>query len=404
MARPSLEVADIFRDHGAAWREAHRGHVSLGQLKVMSAIEHCRTAALGGHVMRCENSACGHESISYNSCVNRHCPKCQGAAAREWLAAREAELLPVPYFHQVFTLPAPVADIAYQNKAVIYDLLFKASAGTMLIIGADPKHLGARIGFISVLHSWGSAMTHHPHVHMIAPGGGVSPDGERWLPCRHGFFLPVLVLSALFRRLMIEKLAAAHKAGKLKFFGEHAHLAAADAFAAFLAPLKKTDWFVYSKRPFSGPKAVLAYLARYTHRVAISNRRLITADASGVTFTFKDYRIEGRGRYKKMTLETGEFIRRFLIHVLPKGFHRIRHYGLLASSARAENLATLRILIAMAAPPSKRKQADKADALATAALVRLCPCCGSPMLIVETFEGSCRRRTPAPVPAPIDTS
>jgi hypothetical protein len=403
MARPSLEIADIFRDHGAAWRHANRGHISLGQLKVMSAIEHCRTAALGGHVARCQNAACGHESISYNSCMNRHCPKCQGAAAREWLAAREAELLPVPYFHQVFTLPAQIADIAYQNKAVIYDLLFKASAETMLIIGADPEHLGARIGFISVLHTWGSAMTHHPHVHMIAPGGGISPEGTRWIACRRGFFLPVLVLSKLFRRLMIEKLAAAHKAGRLRFFGEHAHLAAADAFAAFLAPLKKTKWFVYSKRPFSGPKAVLAYLARYTHRVALSNRRLIAADASGVTFTFKDYRIEGPGRYKKMTLETGEFIRRFLIHVLPKGFHRIRHYGLLASGARAENLTTLRILIAMAAPALK--QAGKADALAAAAApVRLCPCCGSPMLIAGTFEGSCRRRRPAPARTQIDTS
>ena len=251
------------------------------------------------------------------------------------------------YFHQVFTLPAAIADIAYQNKAVIYDLLFKASAETMLIIGADPEHLGARIGFISVLHTWGSAMTHHPHVHMIAPGGGLSPDGTRWIPCRRGFFLPVLVLSALFRRLMLEKLAAAHKAGKLRFFGEHAHLASADAFAAFLAPLKKTKWFVYSKRPFSGPKTVLAYLSRYTHRVAISNRRLIAADKTGVTFKYKDYRIEGPGRYKTMTLETGEFIRRFLTHVLPKGFHRIRHYGLLASGARADNLATMRILLAM---------------------------------------------------------
>ena len=399
-----LEVADIFRGHGAAWREANRGHASLGQLKVMSAIEHCRTAALGGHVVRCQNAACGHESVSYNSCMNRHCPKCQGAAAREWLAAREAELLPVPYFHQVFTLPEAIADIAYQNKAVIYDLLFKASAETMLIIGTDPEHLGARIGFISVLHTWGSAMTHHPHVHMIAPGGGISPDGTRWIACRRGFFLPVLVLSALFRRLMIEKLAAAHKAGKLRFFGEQAHLAGAGAFATFLAPLKKTDWFVYSKRPFSGPKAVLAYLARHTHRVAISNRRLVAADASGVTFAYKDYRIEGPGRYKKMTIETGEFIRRFLIHVLPKGFHRIRHYGLLASGSRANNLATMRILIAMAAPASERKQTDKADALAFAAPVHLCPCCGSPMLIVETFEGSCRRRRLAPAGARFDTS
>ncbi len=403
MPRPSLEAAEIFRDHGAAWREANRGHVSLGQLKVMSAIESCRTAALGGHVARCENEACGHTAISYNSCRNRHCPKCQGAAAREWLAAREAELLPVPYFHQVFTLPAQIADLAYQNKAVIYDLLFKASAETMLIIGADPEHLGARTGFISVLHTWGSAMTHHPHVHMIAPGGGLSADGERWIACRRGFFLPVLVLSALFRRLMLEKLAAAHKAGKLRFFGEHAHLACAHAFARFLAPLGNTDWFVYSKRPFSGPKAVLAYLARYTHRVAVSNRRLIAADSRGVTFKYKDYRIEGPGRYKRMTLETGEFIRRFLIHVLPKGFHRIRHYGLLASGCRAENLATIRILLAMAAPASKKADCGNGGALAAAAPVHLCPCCGSPMLIIETFEGRCRRRRPAPA-REIDTS
>jgi Putative transposase/Transposase zinc-binding domain len=404
MSRPSLEVADIFRSHGAAWRQANRGHVSLGRLKVMSAVENCRTAALGGHVARCENGACGHTAISYNSCLNRHCPKRQGAAAREWLAAREAELLPVQYFHQVFTLPEAIADIAYQNKAVIYDLLFKASAETMLIIGADPEHLGARIGFISVLHTWGSAMTHHPHVHMIAPGGGLSPDGTRWVPCRRGFFLPVLALSKLFRRFMLEKLAAVHKAGKLRFFGALAHLASAEAFAAFLAPLKKTKWFVYSKRPFSGPKAVLSYLARYTHRVAISNRRLIAADKTGVAFKYKDYRIEGPGRFKTMTLETSEFIRRFLTHVLPKGFHRIRHYGLLASGSRAENLATMRILIALTAPASKRKQAAGADAAVAAAPAHLCPCCGGRMLIIETFEGSCRRRRPAPVPAGIDTS
>jgi hypothetical protein len=336
--------------------------------------------------------------------MNRHCPKCQGAAAREWLAAREAELLPVQYFHQVFTLPAPIADIAYQNKAAIYAMLFKASAETMLKIAADPKHLGARIGFIAVLHTWGSAMTHHPHVHMIVPGGGISPDGEHWIACRRGFLLPVLVLSKLFRRLMLEKLAAAHKAGKLRFFGEHAHLASADAFAAFLAPLRKTKWFVYSKRPFSGPKTVLAYLSRYTHRVAISNRRLIAADKTGVTFTYKDYRIEGAGRYKTMTLDTAEFIRRFLTHVLPKGFHRIRHYGLLASGARAENLATMRALLAMAAPVSNASDAGKAGAPALGMPVRICPCCGGRMLIVEVFEGGCRRRTAPPKPAGIDTS
>ena len=228
MARPSLEVADIFRDHGAAWRDANRGHVSLGQLKVMSAIENCRTAALGGHVARCENSDCGHTTIAYNSCRNRHCPKCQGAAARDWMAAREAELLPAPYFHIVFTLPAAIADIAYQNKAVIYDLLFKASSETMLRIAADPKHLGARIGITAVLHTWGSAMTHHPHVHMIVPGGGLSFDRSRWIAAKPRFFLPVRVLSKLFRRLMLEKLAAAHAAGQLQFFGVHAHLAGAE--------------------------------------------------------------------------------------------------------------------------------------------------------------------------------
>ena len=327
MGRPALEVADIFRDHGPAWRRANRGHVSLGQLKVMSAIERCRTAALGGHVMRCENDACAYTAIAYNSCRNRHCPKCQGAAAREWMAARAAELLPVPYFHVVFTLPSAIGDIAYQNKAVIYDLLFRASAETMLTIAADPKHLGASIGITSVLHTWGSAMTHHPHVHMIVPGGGISRDGSRWIAKRPDFFLPVRVLSKLFRRLMIDKLVAAHAAGQLRFYGAHAALVGAKAFAAYLAPLKRTRWFVYAKRPFAGPKAVLAYLSRYTHRVAISNRRLIAADTNTVTFKVKDYRIEGPGRYTTMTLDAHEFIRRFLIHVLPKGFHRIRHYG-----------------------------------------------------------------------------
>jgi hypothetical protein len=284
--RPRLEVADILRDHGAAWRRANAGHVSLGQLQVMSAIMSCRTAALGGHVARCE--ACAHTQIAYNSCRNRHCPKCQGAAARDWLAARQAELLPVPYFHLVFTLPAAIADLAYQNKAVIYDLLFKASSEALLTITADPKYLGARIGVTAVLHTWGSAMTHHPHVHMIVAGGGLSADGSKWVASKPGFFVPVRVLSKLFRRLMLEKLAAAHAAGKLRFFGEHARLAAADAFAAFLAPLKTTRWFVYSKRPFAGPQAVLAYLARYTHRVAFSNRRLVALDADRVTFRYKD--------------------------------------------------------------------------------------------------------------------
>lgn len=343
MRRSGLEVADIFRDHGAAWRRANAGHVSLGQSKVMSAIESCRTAALGGHVARCED--CAHEVIAYNSCRNRHCPKRQGAAAKRWLAEREAELLPVPYYHMVFTLPAAIGDIAYQNKAVIYDLLFKASAETVVAIAADPKHLGARIGVTSVLHTWGSALTHHPHVHMIVPGGGVSLDGRSWVACRPGFFLPVRVLSRLFRRLFLEKLVAAHAAGRLQFFGASAALADRAAFAQYLAPSRAVEWVVYSKRPFGGPEAVLAYLSRYTHRVAISNSRLLACGDDGVTFKYKDYRAEGRARQKVMRLSNGEFIRRFLIHVLPTGFHRIRHYGLFASGVRAQNIARARELL-----------------------------------------------------------
>jgi hypothetical protein len=410
MARPLLEIADIFRGHGSAWRYANRGHVSLGQLKVMSAIESCRTAALGGHVARCENDACGHTTIAYNSCRNRHCPKCQGAAAREWMAAREAELLPIPYFHVVFTLPSAIGDIAYQNKAVIYDLLFKASSEAMLTIAADRKHLGARIGITSVLHTWGSAMTHHPHVHMIVPGGGLAPDGSRWISCKPNFLLPVRVLSKLFRRLMLEKLAAAHQAGQLRFFGTYAHLADAKAFAAFLAPLRKKRWFVYAKRPFAGPKAVLAYLSRYTHRVAISNRRLIALNERHVTFKVKDYRIEGPGRYTTMTLDVGEFIRRFLIHVLPKGFHRIRHYGLFASSNRAETIARARELLGLvtsaADASTKAQQTAKTDPPAQA-LACPCPCCGGRMFIIETFGAGCqpRHRPAAPrVAIRIDTS
>lgn len=386
MGRAALEVADIFRDQGAAWRAANAGHVSLPQLKVMSAIESCRTAALGGHVARCED--CAHTIIAYNSCRNRHCPKCQGAAARTWMEDRQAELLPVSYFHIVFTLPAAIADIAYTNKAVIYDLLFKASAETMLTIAADPKHLGARIAITSVLHTWGSAMTHHPHVHMIVPGGGLSPDGERWIAAKPNFFLPVLVLSKLFRRLMLKKLVAVHAAGRLTFFGEHTHLASHKAFGTFLAPLKKTRWFVYSKRPFAGPNAVLAYLSRYTHRVAIANSRLIAADATSVTFKVKHYRIEGPGRYTTMTLATGEFIRRFLLHVLPKGFHRIRHYGLLASGAREHNLAKVRRLLAVPAPTADEAAAPSDQA--TTLLGHPCPCCGGRMIVIDTFEAGCQ--------------
>src|ERR1700688_1035071 len=371
MARPALEVADIFRDHGAAWRHANRGHVSLLQLKVMSAIENCRTAALGGHVARCED--CAHTTIAYNSCRNRHCPKCQGAAAQAWLTERETELLPVPYFHVVFTLPASITRIAYQNKAVVYDLLFKASAQTLLTIAADPKHLGAQIAITSVLHTWGSALTHHPHVHMIVPGGGISLDGTRWISCRPSFFLPVRVLSRLFRRLFLEKRLAAHQAGRLKFFGTHAALADPQAFTTYLTPSRRAEWVVYAKKPFGGPQAVLAYLSRYTHRVAIANSRLIAIDRDGVTFSWKDYRLDGRERFKTMTLATSEFIRRFLMHVLPGGFPRIRHYGLLASSARAENIARARQLLAV--PPPQRDQDAPADDSEPKTLSQLCPCC-----------------------------
>jgi hypothetical protein len=405
MARPTLEVADIFRDQGPAWRHANAGHVSLGQLKVMSAIERCRTATLGGHVARCED--CAYTAIAYNSCRNRHCPKCQGAAARAWLAERQAELLPVPYFHVLFTLPVQIADIAYQNKAVVYDLLFKASAETVLTIAADPKHLGARIGITAVLHTWGSAMIHHPHVHMIVPGGGISLDGSRWVACRPPFFLPVKVLSRLFRRLLLQKLAAAHEAGQLQFFGQHAHLANRKAFAAYLAPLRKRKWYVYSRPPFGGPKAVLAYLARYTHRVAISNRRLIAYDERGVTFKYKDYRADGRARYKVMTLATDEFIRRFLIHVLPKGFHRIRHYGLFAKSSCADNIARARELLAVPKPQGQPADADATDPNEPPTRSHPCPCCGGRMIIIETFQrGSTPRHRPtAPTSAiRIDTS
>jgi hypothetical protein len=400
VSRPALEVADIFRGHGPAWRTANAGHVSRGQLKVMSAIESCRTAALGGHVARCED--CSHIDIAYNSCRNRHCPKCQGAAAKEWLAEREAELLPVPYYHVVFTLPAPISDIAYQNKAVIYDILFKAAAETLITIAADPKHLGARIGLTSVLHTWGSALTHHPHVHIIVPGGGISLDGTRWVSCRPRFFLPVRVLSRLFRRLFLEKLLAAHEAGALTFFGTRAPLAVRKAFAAFLAPLRKIEWVVYSKRPFGGPQAVLAYLSRYTHRVAISNSRLISFGHAGVTFKWKDYRAKGRERAKVMTLATAEFIRRFLIHVLPTGFHRIRHYGLFASHRRVENIARARELLDSPAPQTQTRDPDAADELPT--LPSPCPCCGGRMIVIEIFRRGCSPRTHPASSIRVDTS
>src|SRR5437667_159699 len=315
MGRPALEVADIFRAHGSAWRQMQQGHLSLGQLKVMSAIEQCRSAALGGHVLRCE--ACEQVQIAYNSCRNRHCPKCQSSAAQRWLEARQADLLPVDYYHVVFTLPAPISAFAYTNKEIIYGLLFDIAAETLRTIAADPKHLGARIGWTLVLHTWGSALTHHPHVHGIVPGGGLALDADRWVPCKPGFFLSVRVLSRLFRRRFLEELVAAHGRGQLQCFGEFAPLSNPTAFAQWLAPLRQVEWVVYAKRPFAGPEAVLAYLSRYTHRVAISNGRLLALDEHDVTFRWKDYRAKGNTRHKTMTLGVDEFMRRFLLHVLP---------------------------------------------------------------------------------------
>jgi hypothetical protein len=416
MPGPSLEVADIFRavtpqacfqHDGAAWRAAnapsHRsqandcramGHISLNQFKVMSAIERCRTAALGGHVARCAD--CAHEHIAYNSCRNRHCPKCQAAAAKTWLAAREAELLPVRYFLLVFTLPKPIADIAHQNKREIYNLLMRASADTVIKIAADPKHLGARAGMISVLHTWGSAMTHHPHIHMIVPGGGLSTDGSKWISSRKNFFLSVRVLSRLYRRLILEGLTKLHKAGKLQFFGEHSGLIDRNTFDAFLKPLRQIDWVVYTKEPFAGPKSVLTYLSRYTHRVAISNSRLIRFDARSVTFRVKDYRLKGAGRHTTMTLATSEFIRRFLIHVLPRGQHRIRHYGFFRNGNRAANIARIRLLLGAKTSDHQHINEgsinDAGEPLRTLALT--CPCCGGQLVIINTIAPAQHPRAP----------
>jgi Putative transposase/Transposase zinc-binding domain len=402
MPRPGIEVADIFRHHGPVWRDANAGHVSLGQLKVMSAIERCRTAALGGHVEVCAD--CAHVQIAYNSCRNRHCPKCQAIAAKEWLADREAELLPVPYYHVVFTVPAIVADIAYQNKAVIYDILFKASSETLITIADDPKHLGARIGLTAVLHTWGSALTHHPHVHIIVPGGGISPDGQRWISCRPGFFLPVRVLSRLFRRLFLTKLATAYLAGRLQFFGHLADLTNPETFNNQVAPLRKSEWVVYAKRPFGGPEAVLAYLSRYTHRVAIGNSRLIAFNDTGVTFKWKDYRANERERAKVMTLSADEFIRRFLIHVLPSAFHRIRHYGLFANGGRADNIRRARQLLLVPQPQSQSSAEDPANDNDPRSLPNPCPCCGGRMIVIEIFAQGCLpRHRPTPL-IRVDTS
>jgi hypothetical protein len=389
--RAALEVADIFRAAGPAYRAGHAGHLSLHHLKVMSAIEHCRTAALGGHVEACED--CGHWRIAYNSCRNRHCPKCQGAAARTWLAAREADLLPVGYFHVVFTVPAEIAAIAFYNKAVVYDLLFHTAAETLLTIAADPRFLGARIGITAVLHTWGSALMHHPHVHMIVPGGGIALDGQRWISARPAFLLPVRVLGKLFRRLFLTRLIAHFDAGKLAVLGDLARLDDRRTFLRYLAPVRSKRWVVYAKPPFAGPAAVLAYLARYTHRVAISNQRLLAFGPAGVTFRYKDYRRDGADRQQLMTLAADEFIRRFLLHLLPLGFHRIRHYGLLNASARNANLARARELLAVAPPPDELiDQPFEARPP--------CPCCGGHMIVIETFARWCQPRAPPQATTP----
>ena len=392
-------MADIFRHRGPAWRASHAGHVSLGQLKVMSAIERCRTAALDGHVERCE--ACAHLRISYNSCRNRHCPKCQAAqaaTAKEWLADRRAELLPVPYFHVVFTLPGPIADIAHQNKAVVYDLLLKTAAETLITIAADPKYLGAHIGLTAVLHTWGSVLTHHPHAHIIVSGGGLSPDGQHWIAVRPGFFLSVRGLSRLFRRLFLERLTAASQAGRLEFFADQAALAEPAVFKAHLAALRKIKWVVYAKPPFGGPDAVLAYLSRYTHRIAIANSRLVAFDGERGTFKWKDYRAKSAARYKLMTLDADEFIRRYLIHVLPDGFHRIRHYGLFANANRAANIALTRQLLGVPEPAPSTDESDRAEGGRDHEEWNTCPCCGGRMIIIETFEPGCQPRL-WPIPA-----
>ena len=391
----SLEVADIFRARGAAWREAHAGHLSLGQLKVMSAIEHCRSAQLGGHMLCCEH--CAQLRMAYNSCRNRHCPKCQGSVAKRWLAARQQDLLPVEYYHLVFTLPAPISNLAYHNKATIYHLLFRTAAQTLRTIARDPRHLGADLGFTLVLHTWGSALTHHPHVHGIVPGGGFSADSQRWVACKPGFFLPVRVLSRLFRRLFLEALAATHAAGELRFFGDNSELADPIAFADWLKPLRRQEWVVYAKRPFAGPEAVLAYLSRYTHRVAIANSRLLVFDDNGVTFKWKDYRAKGRTRHKTMTLDTDEFIRRFLIHDLPKGFHRIRHYGWMANPTRVHKLAQARDLLQVA----HTVPADEAPAKdsTTPAGPWLCPTCPAPMIVIGILDPCHAARAPPGVRA-----
>jgi Putative transposase/Transposase zinc-binding domain len=378
---PAFEVAEVFRRYGDAYRRDHAGHLGRIERRVMSAIEICRTAALGGHIEAFE--ACGTIRIAYNSCRNRHCPKCQGKARESWLSARQSELLPVPYFHVVFTLPPAAAEIAFQNKALVYAILMRTAAEAVMTLATDPKHLGAEIGFLAVLHTWGQTLTHHPHVHCVVPGGGLSPDGKRWVSSPANFFLPVRALSRLFRRLFLAALEAAFRDGKLGFFGTLAPLTEQRAFSEQITALRQAQWVVYAKPPFGGPAQVLAYLARYTHRAAIANSRLVAIDEDKVTFTFKDYR--HNGRRKMMRLEAHEFIRRFLLHVLPDGFHRIRHYGFLANGHRAQKLELCRSVIKAQASQKNAGEANGVSNARPAAEgsckgdIIVCPECGGTM-------------------------
>jgi hypothetical protein len=381
MAREGLEVADVFRQFGPAFRDRHGAALSSAQRRAMTAIETCRTAALGGHVEQC--SDCGHQRVSYNSCRDRNCPKCQGLARAQWLEDRQAELLDVPYFHVVFTVPAQIEVIAFQNQTVVYDILFRAASETLRTIAADPEHLGAEIGFLGVLHTWGQALGHHPHLHFLVPGGGIAPDGKSWIPCRRGFFLPVRVLSRLFWGLFLHYLDKAFAASELNFFSVHRHLHEPAPFQRYLAPVHNTEWVVYAKRPFVGPAQVLDYVGRYTHRVAISNNRLVSMDDGQVSFRWKDYRDDNR--QKTMTLPGEAFIRRFLIHVLPDGFHRIRYFGFLGNCHRARKLALCRGLLGMApAGPAAEPPADYRDRFAalTGQSLRACPHCHTGIMVV----------------------
>ena len=380
MPREGLEVADVFRRFGPAFREQHDASLSGARRRAMIAIESCRTAALGGHLERC--GACGHQRIAYDSCRNRNCPKCQGLARAQWIADRQAELLDVPYFHVVFTVPTVIEVIAFQNQTVIYDILFRAASETLRTIAADPEHLGAEIGFLGVLHTWGQNLLHHPHMHFLVPGGGIAPDDKRWIACRRGFFLPVRVLSRMFRGRFMHYLEQAFRAGELDFFSAHRHLHEPAAFLRYLAPVWDTEWVVYTKRPFAGPAQVLEYVGRYTHRVAISNNRLVSMDNGRVRFRRKDYR-DGN-RQKIMPLDANEFIRRFLIHVLPDGFHRIRYFGFLGNCHRARKLKHCRELLGMASPIPADPPADYRDRYQalTGQSLRECPHCRTGIMVV----------------------